>query len=308
MGKISKALDKAGYQDGIERKGRDDLQSNVSQQLAIEQLQDRDRVEVMQSENLSPTSPATPEVIEVGERGHAVAGPWDARLAKAVHEDRTIPEIFSTLRSRILHPVDSKPVPRTIMVTSAIPGEGKSFITSNLGVSFAHGMDQHALLVDCDLRKPTMAPLFGLGNANGLVDYLRDKKALSQLICRSEIKKLSILPSGKPPMNPSELLSSHRMIDLVAELSGRYEDRTIIFDTPPMLAAAESRVLAKQVDGVILVVRQGKARKHQIQKVLEVIPKEKVIGIVFNDYKVNYIEKSYMSGYGYYRRKSEDAY
>lgn len=304
MGKFSKILEKAGYQDDIDQSRNGDLVDSHDAE-SIEKNSsykaDNKNETTIKEEFVKLSNTSKVEANNLS----AAAGPWDARLSKAVHEDRTMPEIFSSLRSRILHPVDSRPVPKTIMVTSAIPGEGKSFVCSNLGVSLAHGMDQHALLVDCDLRKPTMASLFGLKNARGLVDYLRDTSSLPDLLCKTEINKLSILPSGKPPLNPSELLSSQRMLDLVEELSGRYEDRAIIFDTPPMLAAAESRVLAKKVDGVVLVVRQGKARKHQIQRIIETIPKDRILGVVFNDYKVNYIEKSYMSGYGYYRREGD---
>ena len=156
--------------------------------------------------------------------------------------------MFKALRSRILHPLDGDTAPKTIMVTSAVPKEGKSFITANLGISLAHGMDQHSLLVDCDLRKPVLAKMFGLDNRVGLVDYLRDDVPLSELIVKTPVKTLSVLTSGKSPANPAELLGSTRMSALVDELSGRYDDRVIIFDTPPMLVAAESSVLAGQVD------------------------------------------------------------
>jgi capsular exopolysaccharide synthesis family protein len=161
-------------------------------------------------------------------------------------------------------------------------------------------MDQHALLVDCDLRRPTLAALFGITKNTGLVDHLRDNVELSKLIDKTAVEKLTILASGLPPSNPAELLSSSRMHALVEELSCRYDDRIIIFDSPPMLIAAETTVLAGLVDGVILVVRQGVSRKMEIQKLIDKIGKERIIGIVFNDHIGAVFEKSYAQGYGYY--------
>jgi exopolysaccharide/PEP-CTERM locus tyrosine autokinase len=230
----------------------------------------------------------------------SLSGKWDERLFKAVNDDSYLPEVFKSLRSKILHPLDGGKVPKTIMVTSAIPKEGKSFITANLGISLAHGMDQHSLLVDCDLRKPMLAKMFGLDNRVGLTNYLRDDVPLSELIEKTPIKTLSLLVSGKPPANPAELLGSTKMSSLVEELSGRYEDRIIIFDSPPMLVAAESSILAGQVDAIILVVRQSTSGKAQIQKLIDTIGTERILGIVFNDQSINPLQKSVVKGYGYY--------
>lgn len=306
MGKISDALEKAGYREGVEQNSGDSG-SNSSRHSDVVEQKSSPTTPKIESQDITSTesrpkqNKKESESISVG----SGSGRWDERLFAAVNKDKSLSEIFNTLRSRILHPIDGKAVPRTIMVTSSLPKEGKSFVTSNLGISFAHGLDLHALLVDCDLRKPTLASLFGMYNGKGLVDYLRERKTLPELIGKTSVDKLSILPSGKPPVNPSELLSSARMIDLVKELSSRYDDRIIIFDSPPMLAAAESRVLAKQVDGVILVVRQGKAGRDHIRRVIDTVESDRMIGIVFNDYKINYIEKSYIGGYGGYYRNEE---
>ncbi|MGB3209070.1 MAG: CpsD/CapB family tyrosine-protein kinase [Desulforhopalus sp.] len=225
---------------------------------------------------------------------------WDKRLYKAVNEDVFLPEVFKTLRSRILHPLDGGAPPKTIMVTSAVPKEGKTFITANLGVSLAKGLDQHALLVDCDLRRPTLATMFGLDHGHGLVNYLRDDVPLSELIGKTTVNKLSVLPSGKSPANPAELLSSSRMHALVDELSSRYEDRTIIFDSPPTLVAAESSVLAGQVDAVVLVVRQGKAHLAEIERLVDIIGSDRILGVVFNDHTINLFEKTFIKNSGYY--------
>ena len=281
MGKIAEALEKAGYQEGVEQ----------SDEIVAQKPPEIHQDPVLPS-NRKPDKKAEPVKIS--------GGRWDERLFKAVNDDVYLPEVFKVLRSRILHPKDGSAVPKTILVTSAVPKEGKSFVTANLGISLAHGMDQHALLVDCDLRKPVMASMFGINASKGLVDYLRDQVPLSELISKTTMKKLSILTSGKPAVNPAELLSSSRMYELVEELSSKYEDRISIFDSPPILVAAESSVLAGQVDAVILVVRQGGANTTEIQKVVDKIGPERILGIVFNDRTVTYFEKSLIKGYGTY--------
>lgn len=281
MGKLTEALEKAGYQEGIKQ----------SVESCAQELPEITQTSI---------STSVPKSDKKSETSKALCGRWDERLFNAVNDDAYLPEVFKVLRSRILHPKDGGATPKTIMVTSAVPKEGKSFITANLGISLAHGMDQHSLLVDCDLRKPSLAGMFGIDESMGLVDYLRDHVNLSELISKTSMKKLSILTSGKPAVNPAELLSSSRMHALVEELSNRYEDRIIIFDSPPILVAAESSVLAGQVDAVVLVVRQGGASSTDIEKVIEIIGSERIIGIVFNDRTINYMEKALFKGYGSY--------
>lgn len=278
MGKIAEALEKAGYQEGIQQ----NMEKCTQEAPEIKQSSD---------------SISDKKTDETAESSKVLCGRWDERLFNAVNDDVYLPEVFKVLRSRILHPKKGGKPPKTIMVTSAIPKEGKSFVTANLGISLAHGMDQHSLLVDCDLRKPSLASIFGLDKSIGLVDHLRDHVKLSELISKTSMKKLSILTSGKPAVNPAELLSSSRMHALVEELSNRYEDRFIIFDSPPILVAAESSVLAGQVDAVILVVRQGGASTMDIQKVVDIIGSERIIGIVFNDRTLTYFEKSLAGNY-----------
>jgi exopolysaccharide/PEP-CTERM locus tyrosine autokinase len=186
------------------------------------------------------------------------------------------------------------------MITSAAPKEGKSFVIANLGISLAQGLDQYCLLVDCDLRRPSLTKMLGLDNSRGLVDYLRDHESLDTLISKTSVNKLSVLPSGKPPVNPAELLSSTRMRELIEELSGRYDDRFIIFDSPPVHVASESIVLAGLVDTVILVVRQGGASKDMIKRLIDTIGKERLLGFVFNDHHTNIVERSLVKGYGGY--------
>lgn len=281
MAKISEALDKAGYGEGLKWTKEHPVQLTPATHQA-----------------LAATPP--PPMVERCKTEESPSGKWDERLFKSVNEDIYMTEVFKTLRSRILHPWNKGTAPQTIMVTSAIPKEGKSFVTANLGISLAQAMDKHVLLVDCDLRKPSLATMFGLEYKVGLVNYLRDNVELSDLIMKTSIRKLRILASGKPPVNPAELLGSSRMQSLVKELSERYKDRIIIFDTPPMLVAAESAVLANHVDTVIIVARHGRSGKAQIKKLIDTIGTEKILGIAFNANNISYMEKNILKGYGYY--------
>ena len=176
-----------------------------------------------------------------------------------------------------------------------------------LGVSLAQGVEKHAIMGDSDLRRPTLASLFGVENDMGLVDYLNNSKDLSQLIRKTGQQKLSIIPSGIPPVNPAEIVDSQKMVSAVNELAGRYADRIVLIDSPPMLAAAETPVLAELVDGVILIVRWGLSGRQQVKELVDAISKEKIIGIVFNAFQMNKLEENIqrMKGYeGYYKYAS----
>jgi protein-tyrosine kinase len=301
MGKTSKVLSKAGYGlDGQLQTAPEirtvDMESSVAEkkERIMEDRAIKDKVI-----SLRVPQPAT-----------VPAPAWDERLTKVAGFTNRTAESFRVLRSKILQPQDGTPPPRTIMVTSALPREGKTFVSANLGIALAQGMDQHALLVDCDLRAPSLAQLFGISSERGLAEYLRDGADLGSLLLKTSMEKLSILPSGSPPVNPAELLGSSRMQNLVGELASRYPDRYVIFDTPPLEVASESKVLSQAVDGVVLVVREGVSDKALIEKFISDIGKDKIIGVIFNGHKSNFIstrlvDKSHYYYGNYYNKKTE---
>lgn len=210
-------------------------------------------------------------------------------------------ENFKILRAQIIFPKDGKR-PRTIMITSAFPGEGKTFVAANLAASLAQGIDEYVLLIDCDLRRPTVHSMFGYSNREGLQEYLTGKRQLSDLFIKTKINKLSLLTAGRLSPNPSELLSSDMMKDFLEEVKGRYEDRFIIIDSPPSQFASEANVLAKRVDGIIFVIMSGKSPRKQIQRGIEFLGKEKILGIVFNGYsQTDKYYRKYDKEYKYYR-------
>ena len=186
-------------------------------------------------------------------------------------------------------------------MTSASPQEGKSFICANLGISLAQGVDNHCLLVDCDLRRPAQHDLFGLGNRAGLSDYLQHRKTIPELLLPSGVDKLSLLPAGPRSINPAELLGSTTMSLLVEELVTRYDDRIILFDSPPLHAASETAILAQQVDAVVLVVRSGASRREYVKTLVEAIGRDKIVGVVFNAFTANMIDTTVFGYYEYQR-------
>jgi protein-tyrosine kinase len=210
-------------------------------------------------------------------------------------------ENFKILKSQILFPKDGER-PRTIMVTSALPGEGKTFVTANLAVSLALGINEYVLLVDCDLRNPRLHEMLGHSNLEGLHEYLTGKRKLSDLLIRTKIEKLSLLTAGCTPSNPIELLSSTMMKRFLKEVKGRYDDRFIIIDATPSQVTAEANVLAKYVDAIIFVVRAQKTPRETIRRCIENLGRQKILGIVFNGYAQSY--KHYGKYYTkYYKRK-----
>jgi exopolysaccharide/PEP-CTERM locus tyrosine autokinase len=202
-------------------------------------------------------------------------------------------EQYKMLRSQLLFPVE-RSAPRTILVTSAIPGEGKSVVAGNLAVSIALRKQEHALLIECDLRRPSLCNIFGLSNCTGLSDYLHEEVELSNILCKTAIEKLTLLPAGRLTGNPHELITSKRMMELLKEVRNRYEDRYIILDSPPAQVAAETRVLSQFVDGIVLVVRCGKSSRKVIQESLKQLEEDKLFGVVLNCY-----EGKYTSAYSY---------
>jgi exopolysaccharide/PEP-CTERM locus tyrosine autokinase len=214
-------------------------------------------------------------------------------------------EQFKILRTNILFPVAGKP-PRSILVTSAGPGEGKTFAAANLAISIALNINKYVLLVDGDLRKPEQHKRFGFGKLPGLTDYLTNGTPLQSLLVKTKIEKLTLLPAGEPPENPSELVSSEAMANLIEEVSNRYRDRIIVIDSPPPRLAAETGVLARQVDGILVVVSYGKTRREDAQDLIEAVGKEKVLGSLINYIDLKATRHYGYSQYGYYGKKTSN--
>ncbi|MFI5445942.1 XrtA-associated tyrosine autokinase [Polaromonas sp. UC242_47] len=159
-----------------------------------------------------------------------------------------------------------------IMVTSALPGEGKSFTAINLAMSIATELDNTVLLVDADVARPSVMRKLGLPDGPGLLDLVLDEsKDMSSMLLKTNIDKLSILPSGTPHARATELLASDAMIRLLDEMARRYTDRIVVFDSPPLLLTTEARVLATHMGQVVVVVQAERTLQSEVRHALATI-------------------------------------
>ena len=221
-------------------------------------------------------------------------------------EERTpIAENFRRIKRHILANVANPKAARgtnLIMITSPLPGEGKSFCTLNLAISLAMEMDRTVLLVDADVAKPSITSMLGIKAKaeaeQGLMDILLDRKiSLADALCKTDIGKLTVLPAGTPHARATEALASERMRRLLQEMAERYSDRIIIFDSPPLLAASEACVLASEMGQVLLVVEAGKTTETALKDALGRIESSNVVGVMLN--KGAPPGAGYYGGYGY---------
>lgn len=186
------------------------------------------------------------------------------------------------LRSQLLYPFHGDP-PRIIMVTSAVPQEGRSLLTANLAISFARGLQQYVMIMDCHLRHPTIHSLLGVPRRPGLSDYLEHGSTVPEIMHWSLVDKLSVIPAGSPSYRSAELLATDRMAALMEELRARYADRYILLDTPPVEAVDDPAVLARMVEGIVFVVLPGSTEREVSLRALSRLPEDKIIGVVMND-------------------------
>lgn len=170
-----------------------------------------------------------------------------------------------------------------IMVTSSLPGEGKSFCAINLAISMAMEMDRTVLLIDADVAKPRIPEYLGIHADKGLLDVLQDKDLkLSDVLIRTDIAKLTVLPAGRTYKRATELLASAAMTRLIEDIGNRYPDRIILFDSPPLLATSESSVLATHMGQIVMVVEAERTSQEAVREALSHIQSCEVVGMLLN--------------------------
>ena len=185
-----------------------------------------------------------------------------------------------------------------IMVTSSLPGEGKTFCSINLAMSIAMEMDHTVLLVDADVARPSVLPALGLEAEAGLMDLLRDDSLdLADVLLRTNVDRLSILPAGNSQKNATELLASQNMKALLDDIANRYADRIVIFDSPPLLLTSEARVLAEQMGQIVMVVEAEKTTQNALKDALRRIESCANVSLIYNKGRTFAEPESY----GYYR-------
>lgn len=184
-----------------------------------------------------------------------------------------------------------------IMVTSALPGEGKTQTAINLATSIAMELDHTVLLVEADVLRPSVLERVGVSAQKGLLDLLANKSLdLSDVLLKTNIPKLTLLPAGTAHSRSTELLASSAMDELLEELASKYADRVIIFDTPPLLSTTESRVMASHMGQVVMVIESGKTRISSVQQAFATVENHPVVLSMLNKYR----GPKGMNTYGYY--------
>jgi receptor protein-tyrosine kinase/non-specific protein-tyrosine kinase len=207
-------------------------------------------------------------------------------------------EEYRKLKSMVVkHTKKGTGLLNTIMVTSTIAEEGKSITSLNLAVSLAQEYDKTVLLVDADLRRPSINRYLGIEPAIGLSDVLSGEVDLSQALVKTGIGNLVVLSAGTKVSDPVELLHSNRMVSFVKELKNRYSDRYIIFDTPPVLPFAEAHAIGSIVDAVVFVVRVGRAQLTSVKQALETLKESNIIGITYNCAETGFSSSDYSYDY-----------
>ena len=204
-------------------------------------------------------------------------------LATALEKKTAIVEEYNKLRSSVIALTKGETFQNTLLITSTASEEGKSITALNLAISLAKEQDHTVLLVDADLRRPTLHKLLGIQPEVGLIDCLKDELPLEKALIKTGIGKLVVLPAGKPTEDPIDLLSSNRMKAILKELKDRYPERYVIFDTSPAHPFADARILGSLVDAILMVVREGKADKADLFKTLDDFKDRNLLGIVYND-------------------------
>ena len=210
-------------------------------------------------------------------------------------------EAYRVLRTSVLLSAAGRP-PKTILVTSGQPGEGKTTTVVNTAISLAQ-MGASVLIIDCDLRRPTTHKFLGVEHARGLSTYLSQEVPLDELIQKLPIANLSLLPCGPVPPNPAELILSEKFKAMLRELAGQYDH--ILIDSPPLINVTDPVILSTMVDGVILVVHGGKSTRDVLQRARQELLTvgAKIFGVVLNNVDLrrdgydDYYYDRYYSGY-----------
>jgi capsular exopolysaccharide synthesis family protein len=203
----------------------------------------------------------------------------DSRLVCLTDRDSLAAEKFRLLGVRLRQLQHTKPL-KKVLITSAIPNEGKSMVAANLACTLARKKQQKVLLVDGDLRRPSLAGQFGVGRIPGLSEFLQNEQDLSKTVYRLDSASLWFVPGGSATQNALELMQASALTSFMGDMAARFD--WIIVDTPPMLPLADTSVWARLVDGILLVSRRAICEKKQLEKTLEAVDQSKLLGTIIN--------------------------
>ncbi len=212
------------------------------------------------------------------------------RIVTLSGKNAQVAEQYRMLRTQVLRKTEGEG-DNCLMVTSSVAGEGKTTTAINLAIAIAQEVHKTVLLVDADLRAPSIHKYLGLTPEKGLVHNLLDDVPLEEILVRTGVEKLTFLPAGGSLPNSTEILRSPRMQRLIQEVKERYRDRYVIFDTTPLLATADAMVLSHFMDGVIMVVQGEKTSRNDLAKSLSHLAGCNILGMVMNNLSI--MEKPY---------------
>jgi non-specific protein-tyrosine kinase len=209
--------------------------------------------------------------------------PATMKANRCIALDSQAPELdaYRILRTQILQKT-RETGGNTIMITSAVPGEGKTVTAINLSITLAREFQQTVLLMDCDLRNQMVHRYMGYESKGGVIDYLLNDRPMSELITWPGVEKLTVVSGGRKMTESSELLGSLRMRELVEDLRTRYPSRYVIFDMPAILDGADALAFVPLVDHVVLTVREGLTSIQDVKRSIELLPPGKLLGLVMN--------------------------
>lgn len=237
------------------------------------------------------------EITSVGKKEEKITGKVEPMIVTLNEPNSIMAEQYRSLQTQIIHATNSSSC-NTFLVSSAVRGEGKTVTALNLAVVMAQDLEKDILLVDCDLRKPSIHSLLGLELECGLVDYLTNGVEFNELLIKTPVDRLAFISAGKEiPSNPTKLLISHRMDEFIKQTRSMYS--YVIFDTPPIIPVTDASILGTKVDGVIFVIQDANAPRQLISKGLSLFEKANIMGLVLNN--VQHIISGYPSYYKYYK-------
>jgi protein-tyrosine kinase len=231
-----------------------------------------------------PKNPGGPLVISYSQTATVALNDahLDARHVVAQRKVHPASHAFDVLRTQVLHKMSENGW-RTLAITSPSAQSGKTLVAVNLAISISQLTDRTALLVDFDLRRPGVAATLGLHRNLSLNDVLQNACAMPEALVHPGIDRLTVLPTNEPVPNPSEVLASGRIAEIVQELRNRYSERIIVFDLPPILAADDVMAILPRVDCVLLVIGNGVSTEKEIEISMERLKKANLLGVVLNN-------------------------
>jgi capsular exopolysaccharide synthesis family protein len=301
MSRIQEILNKA-ERDGTVRRTRslsDDgsvMPAGVAQQARPQPAAYEAPAPLPPAWHAAATAPAFEPIVHEADAPVQAHGALDSRLVAALAQQSLAAEQYRSLRTRINRAENGRAI-RAIIITSPAKGDGKSLTAANLALTMAQEFQQRVLLIDADLRRPTLHRLFGVAEGPGLTDILMGAAEVNQALVSLPEHHLTMLPAGTPPSHPAELLGSAAMRRTLDTLRTRFD--RILIDMPPVAPLADLHIVAPMADGVLMIVRAGVTPRPAIERALSGLDVTKVLGLVLNETGGHGSERDTYEGYGY---------